>query len=123
MQGGRKPGPDHPISIAPAGKRVVVKLDNTVLADSRDALLLKEASLNPVYYIPRADVVLDELSPSDTSTHCPYKGDASYFSARDGAAKDVAWSYEEPFDHMLIIKGYLAFYPDRVDAIETTPRD
>ncbi len=123
MQGGRKPGPDHPITIAPAGVRVVVKLDDAVLADSRDALILKEASLNPVYYIPRNDVVISELSPSDTSTHCPYKGDASYFSARGGAAKDVAWSYEDPFDHMLIIKGYLAFYPDRVDAIEATPRD
>ncbi|UXS10086.1 DUF427 domain-containing protein [Agrobacterium tumefaciens] len=123
MQGGRKPGPDHPITIAPAGERVVVKLDDTVLADSRDALILKEASFNPVYYIPRADVAMGEFSPSDTSTHCPYKGDASYFSARGGAAKDVAWSHEDPFDHMLIIKGYLAFYPDRADAIEATPRD
>jgi uncharacterized protein (DUF427 family) len=123
MQGGRKPGPDHPITIAPAGERVVVKLDESVLADSRDALILKEASLNPVYYIPRADVTMDELSRSDTSTHCPYKGDASYLSARGGAARDVAWSYEDTFDHMLMIKGYLAFYPDRVDAIETTARD
>ncbi|MEW9310673.1 DUF427 domain-containing protein [Labrys neptuniae] len=123
MQGGRKPGPDHPITIAPAGKRVVVKLDDAILADSRDALILKEASLNPVYYIPRADVAMSEISPSDTSTHCPYKGDASYFSARSGAARDIAWSYEAPFDHMLIIKGYLAFYPDRVDAIEIVPPD
>jgi len=122
MQGGRIPGPDHPITVAPAGERVVVKLDDAVLADSRNALVLKEASLKPVYYIPRADVAMSELSPSDTSTHCPYKGDASYFSARSGAVRDVAWSYEDPFDHMLIIKGYLAFYPDRVDAIEATPR-
>lgn len=89
MQGGRKPGPDHPITIAPAGERVVVKLDDAILADSRDALILKEASLNPVYYIPRADVAMAELSMSDTSTHCPYKGDASYFSARNGAAKGL----------------------------------
>jgi uncharacterized protein (DUF427 family) len=122
MQGGRIPGPDHPITIAPAGERVVVKLDDVVLADSRNALVLKEASLKPVYYIPRADVAMSELSPSDTSTHCPNKGDASYFSGRSGAVRDVAWSYEDPFDHMLIIKGYLAFYPDRVDAIEATPR-
>ena len=123
MQGGRKPGPDHPITIAPAGARIVVKLDDAVVADSRIALVVKEASLNPVYYIPRTDVAVSELSPSDTSTHCPFKGDASYFSARGGAAKDVAWSYEDPFNHMLIIKGYLAFYPDRIDAIEATPRD
>jgi uncharacterized protein (DUF427 family) len=123
MEGGRKPGPEHPITIAPAGKRVVVKLDDAILADSRDALILEEATLTPVYYIPRADVAMGDLSSSDTSTHCPYKGDASYFSARNGDAKDVAWSYETPFDHMLIIRGYLAFYPNRVDAIEATPFD
>ena len=123
MQGGRKPVPDHPITIAPAGVRVVVKLDDAVLADSRDALILKEASLNPVYYIPRADVAMGELSTSDTCTHCLYKGDASYFSARNGDAKDVAWSYKDLFDHILIIQGYLAFYPDRVDGIETMARD
>lgn len=75
-----------------------------------------------VFYIPRQDVALEQLSPSMTRTHCPYKGEASYFSVRDGATKDVAWSYEDPFDHMLIIKGHLAFYPDRVDRIEAVPR-
>ncbi|MFX6972985.1 DUF427 domain-containing protein, partial [Acinetobacter baumannii] len=65
----------------------------------------REAGLPPVYYIPREDVAMSELEPSPTRTHCPYKGDASYFGTRDGAAKDVAWSYEDPFDHMPAIKG------------------
>ncbi|WP_420141017.1 DUF427 domain-containing protein [Sphingomonas sp.] len=123
MQGGTQPGPNHPISVEPADKKVIVRIGNTVLAESRNALILREASLPPVFYIPRNEVAMMELSSSDTHTHCPYKGDASYFSARGGAAKDVAWSYEDPFDHMSVIKDHLAFYPDRVDAIETAPRD
>lgn len=123
MQGGKQPGPDHPISVGPAEKKIIVRIGNTILAESSSALILREACLPPVFYIPRGAVAMESLTSSPTRTHCPYKGDASYFSARDGAAKDVAWSYEDPFDHMLIIKGHLAFYPDRVDAIETAPRD
>jgi len=123
MQGGKQPGLDHPISVELAEEKIIVRIGDTILAESSNALILREASLPPVFYIPRDEVAMKELSPSATRTHCPYKGDASYFSAQDGAVKDVAWSYEEPFDHMLIIKGYLAFYPDRVDAIETAPRD
>ena len=120
MQGGRKPGPDHPITVEPVAKRVVVTLAGATLADSRNALLLKEASLPPVYYIPRGEIAMVELDRSTTSTHCPYKGDACYFSGRGGSPKDVAWSYEDPFDHMSEIKDHLAFYPDRVDAIEVS---
>lgn len=123
MQGGKRPGPDHPITVEPAEEKVIVRIGETILAESRNALILREASLPPVFYIPRSDIAMEELSSSDTHTHCPYKGDASYFSARGGATKDAAWSYEDPFDHMSVIKGRLAFYPDRVDAIETAPRD
>ncbi|QJU57157.1 DUF427 domain-containing protein [Sphingomonas sp. AP4-R1] len=123
MQGGTRPGPDHPISVEPAEEKVIVRIGDTVVAESRNALILREASLPPVFYIPRSEIAMEALTSSDTRTHCPYKGDASYFSAHDGAAKDVAWSYEDPFDHMSVIKGHLAFYPDRVDAIETAPRD
>lgn len=123
MQGGTRPGPDHPISVEPAKEKVVVRIGNTILAESRNALILREASLPPVFYIPRSEIAMGELSSSDTHTHCPYKGDANYFSALGGGAKDVAWSYEDPFDHMSVIKGHLAFYPNRVDAIETLPRD
>ncbi|SOB80728.1 Uncharacterized conserved protein, DUF427 family [Sphingomonas guangdongensis] len=120
MLGGRSPSPDHPIAIGPAEKKVVVTLGGVTLAESGRALLLKEASLPPVYYLPRDDVAMGALERSATSTHCPYKGDASYFSARDGSARDVAWSYEDPFDAVDAIKDHLAFYPDRVDAITVT---
>ena len=123
MRGGTSPGPDHPITVEPAGVEVIVRKGDVVLARSAAALLLREAGLPPVYYVPRADVAMAELAPSPTRTHCPYKGDASYFGTRDGKAKDVAWSYEDPFDHMLAIRGHVAFYPDRVNAIETIPRD
>lgn len=121
MQGGKQPNPDHPITVEPALERVTVRIDDIILAESTDALILREASLPPVFYIPRNDVAMQELRASETLTHCPYKGDASYFSARDGGTKDIAWSYEDPFDPMLIIKDHLAFYPDRVDSIESTP--
>ncbi|KZX53173.1 hypothetical protein A3711_15890 [Erythrobacter sp. HI00D59] len=117
MKGGRKPTSDHPITVERAGSQVLVRLDGMILADSKDVLILREASLNPVHYIPRKDVRMELLSRSSTSTHCPYKGDASYFDGPDGT-KDIAWSYEDPFDHMDDISDHLAFYPDRVDAIE-----
>jgi len=123
MKGGTRPSPNHPITVAPADERVTVRIGDTILAKSENALILREASLPPVFYIPRADVAMETLSPSLTQTHCPYKGDASHFSVDDGGVKDVACSYEKPFDHMSIIKGHLAFYPDRVDAIEVTDRD
>jgi uncharacterized protein (DUF427 family) len=122
MQGGRQPGPDHPITVEPSRERIVVRAGGAILAETTNALVLQEASYPPVLYIPRGDVALDELTPSDTRTHCPYKGDASYFTV-PGGRKDVAWSYEDPFDQVAEIKGHLAFYPDRVDAIERRPRD
>lgn len=121
MQGGREPGPDHPITIEPSDDRVIVRVGDTILAESVNALVLREANYPPVLYIPREEVVMDLLEPTATSTHCPYKGDASYFDLRGGRT-DVAWSYEDPFDRMAVIRGHLAFYPDRVDAIETAPK-
>jgi uncharacterized protein (DUF427 family) len=119
LKTGKLPNAVDPIYWRPALKKVTVRLGDAILATSNNALIVKEVSLPPVIYIPREDVVMHELGASDTSTYCPYKGHASYFSSRDGAAKDVAWSYEDPCPHMSIIKGHLAFYPDRVDAIET----
>lgn len=122
MQGGKQPGPHHPITVEPAAQRVIVRAGGAVLADSRNALLLREGSLPPVFYIPRDEVAMQELMTSRTRTHCPFKGDASYFSRKDHM-EDIAWSYEDPFDHVLAIKGHLAFYAGRVDDIETYPRD
>jgi uncharacterized protein (DUF427 family) len=106
------------ISIAPAAARVRVTLKGEVIADTREALALKEGSYPVVYYIPRKDVMMSRLVRTAHSTHCPFKGDASYFSLQDGP-ENAVWSYEKPYDEMTMIKDYLAFYPNKVDAIET----
>ncbi len=114
------PGPDHPITITPNTKHVRVTFGGQVVADTTHALTLKEASYPAVLYIPRTDTKMDLLKKTNHATHCPYKGDASYFSiAADGkVAENAVWSYEQPFPAMTEIKDYLAFYPNRVDKIE-----
>jgi len=116
----RIPGPDHPITIAANPKRVVIKVAGRVLADSRRSLALKEANYPAVHYIPRKDVDMSLLEPTDHTTYCPYKGDCSYFSIPLGGANAVnaVWSYEAPYAAVAQIKDHLAFYPDRVDLIE-----
>jgi len=111
----RIPGPDHPITITPNPGRVTVKLEDRIVADSRNALTLHEATYPPVHYIPRADVDMELLDRSNHQTYCPYKGDASYFSVRgdDARLADAVWSYEHPYDAVAAIADYLAFYPDR----------
>lgn len=116
------PGPDHPITIAPTLGRVVVRAGGRVVADSLSALTLTEGSYPPVQYIPRGDVDMTLLVATDHTTHCPYKGDASYFSIPAGGdrAANAVWSYETPHDAVARIAGHVAFYPNRVDAIEVT---
>jgi uncharacterized protein (DUF427 family) len=114
------PGPDHPITITTNPKRVRVTLGGEVVADSTRALRLQEASYPAAFYIPREDAKMDLMRKTTLSTHCPYKGDASYYTITvgDHVAKDAVWSYETPFPAMTEIAGHLAFYPNRVDAIE-----
>jgi uncharacterized protein (DUF427 family) len=114
------PGPDHPISIEPQGGRVRVTYNGRIVADSTRALVLRETRLRPVFYIPRDDAEMTLFERTAHKTHCPYKGDASYYSIRvgDRLAENAIWSYEQPFPDMAEIAGRLAFYPDRVDAIE-----
>jgi uncharacterized protein (DUF427 family) len=114
------PGPDHPILIERNSGRVVVSLAGRVIADTRDALTLDEAHYPAVQYIPRKDVDMTLLSPADHTTYCPYKGDATYFSIPLGGERSInaVWSYEAPFAAVAGIRDHLAFYPDRVDAIE-----
>ena len=117
------PGPDHPITVAPNPKRVVVTFAGRVVADTTRALTLKEASPPAVQYVPREDVEMALLRRTTHATHCPYKGDASYYSLSiDGrTAENAVWSYEAPFSAVAEIRDRLAFYPDRVDAIEERP--
>ena len=114
------PGPDHPITIEPNQGRVVITLSGRVIADTREALTLREASYPPVQYIPRKDVDMAALARSDTTTYCPYKGEATYFSIPAGGERSVnaIWTYEAPYDAVAEIKAHLAFYPDRIDVIE-----
>jgi uncharacterized protein (DUF427 family) len=105
------------IEIKPEQKRVRVTFHGEVIADTAQALALKEGSYPVVYYIPRKDVKMDRLARTTHSTHCPHKGDASYFSIQDGPANAV-WSYEQPKNQVAAIKDHVAFYPDKVDAIE-----
>lgn len=110
------PGPDHPITITPNTKRVRVTVDGVVVADTTHALTLKEASYPAVQYVPRQDTNMELLRRTDRTTHCPYKGDAAYFSivANGKTLENSIWSYETPFPAMTEITGRLAFYPDKV---------
>lgn len=114
------PGPDHPITIEHNPKRVVVKVAGRTIADTKNALALKEASYPVVQYIPRKDVDMSLLERTERTTYCPYKGDASYYSVPSGGARtdNAVWSYETPYAAMAQIKDYVAFYPDRVDSID-----
>jgi uncharacterized protein (DUF427 family) len=118
---GFKKYPGHHIKTKPAGTRVRVTLKGELVADTSDAIALEEAmgsgksTVAPVvYYIPRKDVKMDRLVRTSHRTHCPFKGDASYFSFKSGP-ENAVWSYEQPYDEMTVIKDLLAFYPDKVE--------
>ena len=117
------PGPDHPITIERNPRRVVISVAGRVIADTRDALTLREAAYPAVHYIPRKDVNMALLQRTDHSTYCPYKGDCAYFSIPLGGERstNAVWTYEAPYDAVAAIGNHLAFYPDRVDAIEERP--
>lgn len=117
------PGPDHPISITANPNGVRISAAGKVIAETRRALTLQEASYPPVHYIPREDADMSLLEKTMRVTHCPYKGDASYFSIVAGGEPqpNAVWSYEEPFPAMAEITGYLAFYPQKVQIEEFKP--
>ena len=119
----KTPGPDHPISVERNPSRIIVSVAGRVVADTREALTLREAAYPAVQYIPRKDVDMALLDRTDHTTYCPYKGDASYFSVPLGGERSVnaVWSYEAPYAAVTPIKDCLAFYPDRVDVIEERP--
>ena len=115
----KDPGLDHPISVERNPARVVVSVAGRVIADTRNALTLREAAYPPVQYIPREDVDFSQLERTDHFTYCPYKGDCNYYSVLAGGHKSVnaVWTYENPFPAVAQIRGHVAFYPERVDEI------
>jgi uncharacterized protein (DUF427 family) len=115
----RIPGPDHPITVEPFSGRVTVTAGGRQIAASTAALELREASYGPVYYVPLADVDQTALRPTETTTYCPYKGDASYYDVVDagapGTVEDAIWHYREPYEAVSEIADYVAFYTDRLE--------
>ena len=110
--------PPRRIDVDPGAARVRVEFGGEVVADSARALVMREGDYPLVHYFPRDDVRMDLLTPTEHATHCPYKGDASYWTLEAGGrtAENAVWSYEHPIPGMTGIAGYLAFYRDRMDA-------
>jgi len=118
---GWKKYPKHRITTKPAGVRVQIEFEGELIADTRDAIRLEETHVGHVaapvvYYIPRKDVKMERLVRTSHQTSCPFKGEASYYSLKDGP-ENAVWTYEQPYDEMLAIKELLAFYPDKVETI------
>lgn len=119
----KQPGPDHPITIEPNPRRMIVSVAGRVIADTRDALTLRESTYPPVDYVPLKDVDASLLERTSHATYCPYKGECSYYSIPAGGERSVnaVWTYESPFAAVVSIKDHIAFYPDRVDEILREP--
>jgi uncharacterized protein (DUF427 family) len=112
-----EPTAEHPITIDPTGKRVVVRINGDIVADTNKALQLQESTYPAVQYIPFSDVVQDVLTRTDTNTYCPFKGEAGYYRVTTGAGTvdDAIWFYEQPYPAVAAIAGHVAFYPDKAE--------
>src|SRR4051794_39953795 len=107
--------PGHDVTTEPLGRRVRVEVDGEPVADSADVVALHETGLPTRYYFPPDDVRMELLTPSEAHTHCPFKGDASYYDLGD--RRDFVWYYPEPIPAVAAIRGRLAFYNDRVSLV------
>lgn len=113
-----QPTSSHPITVEPTGRRVTVRVNGELVADTEDALTLQESTYPPVQYIPQRDVAPGRLAPSATETYCPYKGQASYYHLVTEAGHtvdDAIWTYRQPYPAVAAIEGHVAFYPDKAD--------
>ncbi len=125
---GKSPGhqkwPDHKVREQHVGQRVKVAIDGNVIADSSDVIRVDEDEYPARYYFPREDVVMSKLARSDTTTECPFKGTAHYFSIVLGDKKlnDAIWSYEDPYDEHRDLTSRLAFYDDKIPSIQIEPK-
>lgn len=114
----KEPNAGHPISIEPTRGRVQVRINGELIADTTSALGLQEATLPLVQYIPSGDVVQERLTRTDTSSYCPFKGEASYYSVTTSAGdtvQDAIWTYQQPYPAVAAIAGHLAFYPNKAE--------
>lgn len=114
----KEPSAGHPIDIEPTKGRVQVRINGELIADTTAALGLQEATLPLVQYIPFSDVIQDRLTRTDTSTYCPFKGEASYYSVTTSGGDtidDVIWTYEQPYPAVAAIAGHIAFYPNKAE--------
>ncbi|MBI3527496.1 MAG: DUF427 domain-containing protein [Betaproteobacteria bacterium] len=120
---GHSKHPEHRVVTKPAGGRVRVIFNGEVIADTRNAIKLEESGYPPVYYVPRQDVKMDCLTRTEHRTYCPFKGHASYYTLSSGerTEQNAVWSYEQPYDEVSVIRERLAFYPNKVDRIESLP--
>ena len=113
-----QPTANHPITVEPTGKHVTVRINGEVVAETDNALTLQESTYPAVQYIPLSDVVQTVLTSSDTTTYCPFKGDASYYTVTTSAGdtvEDAIWTYEQPYPAVADIAGHVAFYADKAD--------
>jgi len=112
-----QPGPKHPITVEPTAGRVLVRAGGRTVADSTNALTLRESTYPPVQYIPLGDIDRALLRRTDSKTYCPFKGDAGYYSVvtPDAEITDAGWTYEQPYPAVQDIAGYVAFYPNKVE--------
>lgn len=120
MRGIKLPSALHPITVEPDPAQVTVLAGGRPVAESRRTLALREASYPPVHYVPREDVDPEVLLPSEHRSYCPFKGTATHYHLRvgDRLIENGAWSYLEPYDAVAGIAGHVAFYPERVDAVD-----
>jgi uncharacterized protein (DUF427 family) len=112
------PTAEYPITVTPTGRHVTVRIGGEVIADTDDALTLQESAHPAVQYIPLTDVRREMLTRTATSSYCPFKGDAAYYTVTTAAGQTVAdaiWTYEQPFPAVGAIAGHIAFYPDKAD--------
>lgn len=109
--------PDYEVAIKPCSKHIRVKYQEHVIADSVKAIFVKESKHTPIYYFPREDVRMDLLEATEQDTYCPFKGHASYWSLflNGQVSKNLVWSYETPYEEVVGLKDYMAFYEDRTD--------
>ncbi|MBB4905015.1 DUF427 domain-containing protein [Actinophytocola algeriensis] len=117
----KTPGPDHPITVEKNPARVTVRVGDQVVADTTAALVLQESNYPAVQYIPLADVDPAHIRATDTTTYCPFKGDASYYTlvTKDGEHTDAVWTYRTPYPAVAEIADHVAFYPNKVEITQS----